>query len=121
MRLKRLRARNYRSLFGADFAIRNLDFLIGANASGKSTILDALRFLGEAVVERDFMGPMSSRGGLAQVAWKGNLASSVALTVRVADGDDTFEWAIRLVREAYGFAVEERVDRLCVTRNTPKR
>lgn len=113
MRLERLRARNYRSLVDADIAVGSVNVFIGANASGKSTILDALRFLGQAVVERDFRGAMSSRGGLAQVAWKGNLASSVDLTVRVADSDDTFEWATRLVRDAYGFSVEERVDRLC--------
>ena len=109
MRLESLQARRYRSLFDADIAIGDLNLFIGANASGKSTILDALRFLSEAVAERDFRGPMFSRGGLIHLAWKGATASSVELAVRVAASDSTFEWTVRLVREGYDFGVVERV------------
>ena len=112
MRLASLQARCYRSLLDADIVVGDLNLFIGGNASGKSTILDALRFLGEAVQQRDFKVPMYSRGGLIHLAWKGAAASSVALTVRVAEGDDTFEWSVRLVRHGYEFAVEERIDRL---------
>ena len=91
--------------------IRGVNLFIGANASGKSTILDALRFLSEAVRGRDFKGPMFSRGGMIHLAWKGAAASSVELTVGVAEGDSMFEWTVRLVRENYEFSVEERVHR----------
>ena len=110
MRLESLQARSYRSLFDANIALGGLNLFIGANASGKSTILDALRFLSEAVTERDFRGPMFSRGGLIHLAWKGAVASSVELTVRVAASDSVFEWIVRLVRESYDFGVVERVD-----------
>ena len=57
MRLDSLQARGYRSLLDADIAIGSVNVFIGANAAGKSTILDALRFLGEAVQLRDFKAP----------------------------------------------------------------
>lgn len=109
MRLVSLQAQSYRSLLNAEIAIGDLNLFIGANASGKSTILDALRFLSEAVLERNFRGPLFSRGGLIHLAWKGAAASSVDLTVRVAASDGTFEWTVRLIREDYDFRVVERV------------
>ena len=109
MRLSSLRANNYRSLFNADVAISDLNIFIGANASGKSTIVDALRFLSEAVRERDFKGPTFSRGGMNHLAWKGAPAATVELTVRVAGEGIFFDWTVRLTRQGYEFEVEERV------------
>ena len=64
MKLVGFQAKRYRSLLDQDVEAGDLNIFIGANASGKSTILDALRFLSEAVLERDFEGPMFSRGGM---------------------------------------------------------
>ena len=47
MKLLRLRAKNYRSLRDESIEFDDFNVFIGANASGKSTILDALRFLHE--------------------------------------------------------------------------
>lgn len=109
MRLESLQARRYRSLFDADIAIGDLNLFIGANASGKSTILDALRFLSEALLERDFRGPLFSRGGLIHLAWKGATASSVELAVRVAASDSVFRWSVHLVLQDRDVNVLERV------------
>lgn len=109
MKLSAVRATRYRSLLDADIAIGGANLFIGANASGKSTILDALRFLNDAVLERDFKGPVFSRGGMIHLAWKGAEASSVELTARIAEGDTTFEWTVRLVRKNYEFVVEEQM------------
>ena len=109
MRLVTLLANRYRSLLNADIAIGSVNLFIGANASGKSTILDALRFLSEAVLERDFKGPMFSRGGMIHLAWKGAAASNVELTASIEDGDSVFEWNVRLTRRDYEFVVEERM------------
>ena len=109
MKLVAFGAKSYRSLLEADIGIGKLNLFIGANASGKSTILDALRFLSEAVLERDFKGPMFSRGGMIHLAWKGAPAAQVELVARVADGDSVFEWKVRLQRREYEFDVEERV------------
>ena len=89
--------------------IGGLNLFIGANASGKSTILDALRFLSEAVLERDFKGPMLSRGGMIQLAWKGAVASKIELAVCVVSGDNTFNWTVGLLRKGHEFEIEERV------------
>ena len=109
MKLASFHAKRYRSLFDERVATGDLNLFIGANASGKSTILDALRFLSEAVSAGDFAGPMFSRGGMVHLAWKGDHASQVELAVHVADGDDTFEWRVRLQRRNYEFDVEESV------------
>ena len=109
MKLAAFQARSYRSLREAEIDIGKLNLFIGANASGKSTILDALRFLSEAVLERDFKGPMFSRGGMIHLAWKGAPATQIELMARIADGDSVFEWQVRLRRREYEFDVEERV------------
>ena len=74
MKLLNLQAHHYRSLRDEIIPLKDLNLFIGTNASGKSTILDALRFLHEGVQERDFRPPVFSRGGIVHVAWKGEEA-----------------------------------------------
>ena len=57
MKLLRLTAKNYRSLRDESIEFDDFNVFIGANASGKSTILDALRFLHEGVHAHDFASP----------------------------------------------------------------
>ena len=109
MKLVGFQAKRYRSLLNERIETAGLNIFIGANAAGKSTILDALRFLSEAVLEKDFEGPMFSRGGMAHLAWKGAAPSQIELTARVTDGDSVFEWRVCLQRRGYELDVEERV------------
>ena len=92
--------------------MQDFNLFIGANASGKSTILDTLRFLSEAVRTRDFRQPVFTRGGLLHLAWKGEAAQWIGLTVRLSNGGRSFEWAVRLVRNGYEFHAEEDVNEL---------
>ena len=110
-KLVELHAERYRSLRHATVELGAFTLFIGANASGKSTILDALRFLGEAVRERNFKGPTFSRGGMINLAWKGSHASDVQLAVVVARGESRFEWRVRLMRKNHDFEVEEETVR----------
>ncbi len=112
MRLGKLRARQYRSLRDVTVDVNGLNLFIGANAAGKSTVLDALRFLHEGASERDFAGAVRGRGGIVHLAWKGEAAEEVELGIEVDSADERFEWTLRLVRERYDFHVEERVNRL---------
>ena len=45
LKFTRLRLRNWKNFPAADVSIRDRMFLVGPNASGKSNLLDAFRFL----------------------------------------------------------------------------
>lgn len=111
MKLLKLTAKNYRSLKDVSIEFGELNFFIGPNASGKSTILDALRFLHEGVRSRDFRSAVFSRGGFLNLAWKGEYASEIELVVEFEGENARFEWAVRLTREPVDFRVTEIVKR----------
>ena len=92
--------------------MNGLNLFIGANAAGKSTVLDALRFLHEGARDRDFAGAVRGRGGILHLPWKGEAAEQMELVVEVESGNDRYEWTLRLVRDGYDFHVEESVNRL---------
>lgn len=96
MKLSRLAVQNYRSLRNVSIELGDLTAFIGANASGKSTILDALRLLAEAVQMRDFRTPISNRGGLLDLSWKGQKPGTISLSVAVQDGGRAFIWNVRM-------------------------
>ena len=109
MKLLRLIAKNYRSLRDVDIELSDLNLFIGANASGKSTILDTLRFLHEGVQARDFRSPVFTRGGIVHLAWKGEEANQIELSVHLKRQASTYEWSLRFVKDGYDFYVEEQV------------
>ena len=119
MKLLNLHAERYRSIREAQVDFGGLDLFIGANASGKSAILDALRFLQEGVQARDFRNPVHSRGGILHLPWKGEEAKEIRLNVRVEDEieGNTCEWSVRLFRSRYEFIVVENVHQ--VTAGSP--
>ena len=112
MKLLTLRAKSYRSLRDTEMALTDMNVFIGANASGKSSILDALRFLSEGVRARDFRPPAFARGGVLHLAWKGEDAVRIELAVRLEHEGRKYEWSLRLVRTGYDFYVTEHVDQL---------
>ena len=119
MKLASLHIKNYLSVRDATVELGDLTVFIGANASGKSTILDALRFLNEAVQARDFRAPVFSRGGILNIAWKGQKADRIEFTAILDDGGNKrFEWSVRLVRQAHDFYADEQV-RMIVSGHTP--
>ena len=108
MKLSNLSVENYRSLCEESIAFGDLNLFIGANASGKSTILDALRFLHEGIRAREFQMPASRRGGMIQLAWKGETTSQIQFVMTLEDENQSYEWLVRLVADgSYGFSVEE--------------
>ena len=110
MKLSRIEVKRYRSIRDENIDFGHLNVFIGANASGKSAILDALRFLHEGVLARDFHPPMFSRGGFLNLAWKGEPARQIDIVARIKNDDKTFEWQVRLVREqGFDFSVNEQV------------
>ena len=109
MNLSKLTLKNYRSVRDANIELGNLALLIGANAAGKSNLLDALRFLSEGIQLGDFRTPAFSRGGILNLAWKGQEAQRIELTATFDDEGRHFEWAVDLDRQGYEFQATERV------------
>lgn len=109
MKLNRIIVERYRCIRDETIELGGLDVFIGGNATGKSTILDVLRFLQDGVEARDFKAAVSARGGIGLLGWKGKAASDIRLGARIQDGDAAFEWTVLLVREKYGFHVAEQV------------
>ena len=68
MRLTHLTLRNWRNFKQADFDMQDRMFVIGPNASGKSNLLDALRFLRQvASPGGGFQNAVMTRGGMSRV------------------------------------------------------
>ena len=110
MRLKKIEVQRYKSLRHVEIDMNSLNVFIGVNASGKSAILDALRFLSEAVRERDFHGPVFSRGGTLNLMWKGEPADTIKIQAEFDSGDAAFDWDVRIKHKSgYDFSVVERV------------
>ena len=109
MKLSRLTLKNYRSVRDATVELDNLAIFIGANAAGKSNVLDALRFLSEGIQFGDFRSPAFSRGGILNLAWKGQEAQRIELTAIFDDQGRRFEWSVILNRHGYEFYVVEQV------------
>ena len=109
MRLLNLSAKNYRSLRDVRVDLDDLNLFIGANGSGKSSILDALRFLHEGVQSHDFRAPVFSRGGILNLAWKGEEVDRIVLSVCLENGEGIYKWTVGIVRNGYDFHIEENV------------
>ncbi len=113
MKLNCISASHYRSLLSLNFQVRQLNLLIGANASGKSNVLDSLRFLSEGLRDRDFSSAVFSRGGMVQLAWKGEEAKEFELLTEFGDDNQKLRWQVRVIRRGQerDFFLEEAVYR----------
>jgi predicted ATPase len=68
--IERVVLRNYKSIAACDVRLGPLTFLVGANGSGKSNFLDALRFVADAL--RDSLNfALRTRGGIDGVRRRG--------------------------------------------------
>ncbi|MDB4929152.1 MAG: hypothetical protein JWM10_1636 [Myxococcaceae bacterium] len=92
LHIKELRLRNYRSFRDARLPLSDLTFLVGRNASGKSSLLDALDFVREALTD-SLPIAIERRGGME--ALRHRLAAddelvevAVVLNVMAVTGDD---------------------------------
>ncbi|MHB8599867.1 MAG: AAA family ATPase [Ktedonobacteraceae bacterium] len=97
MRFTKLHLENWRNFTHVDVALQNRMFLIGANATGKSNLLDVFRFLRDIVrVGGGFEKAVEDRQGVTLLR---NLFAKASDTVviDVSLGDDEHEeWRYRL-------------------------
>lgn len=111
MQVVSLKLQNYLSVQTEDVSLGRLNVLIGTNASGKSNVMDALRFLRDAI-RRDFQFAVTSRGGFVHLACKASEAREVRLVTTFRDDDQEFEWSVALSRREFDFTVREEVSLL---------
>ncbi len=64
--IRKVSLRNYRSIAQCEVELGPVTFLVGANGSGKSNFLDALRLIGDAL-NRSLDHALRDRGGLEEV------------------------------------------------------
>ena len=90
MRLTHVTVKNWRNFKQADFDLQDRMLVIGPNASGKSNLLDALRFLGQiASPGGGFQNAVTSRGGMARLrCLAARYFNNGRVTLRITIGDD---------------------------------
>lgn len=80
--LLRLSAHNFRSLRRVDVDLGPLNVLVGPNQAGKSNLLDAIAFLGDAA-RYDLAGALERRGGIERVRFRGGASETGAVSLHV--------------------------------------
>ena len=101
MIISRLKLTNWRNFTEVDVPLRDRVFIIGPNASGKSNLLDAIRFLRD-IAKREGGGLQAAvrqRGGVRQVrSLSAHSGRGVGVEVHLSsDADEPAEWVYRLV------------------------
>lgn len=105
MIISRIVLKNWRNFRTLDIAMGERVFVVGANASGKSNLLDAFRFLREiAKSGGGLQDALSQRGGLSKIrCLTARKDPDVEIQVELSEGE-TIEWkyAIGLTQQVRG-------------------
>lgn len=64
--IKRVRAKNFKSIAACDVRLGALSYLVGANGTGKSNFLDVMHFVKDAL-QGSLENALQTRGGLSEV------------------------------------------------------
>lgn len=99
--LTRVTLQNYKSVAWCDLEVDSLVILVGPNGAGKSNVLDALRFVADAL-RGSLAGVIQERGGFREIRHRGETAAhslDVVLEFRLPAGEGF-----------YGFQLERRDD-----------
>ncbi len=108
MRFTRLKLKNWRNFTRVDLAIGERLFITGPNASGKSNLLDAFRFLRDIAKNGGgLQEAVAMRGGLAKLRCLAarrdpNVEIEVELTDSDANGSVVWRYGIGLKQETRG-------------------
>lgn len=103
LRFSRIRLENWRNFTAVDAVVQRRVFLVGPNASGKSNLLDALRFLRDiASVGGGFQEAVRRRGGLTRVrCLAARRFPDVSVSVAIADdaGRELWDNEVRFTQD----------------------
>lgn len=97
MRFAHLQLRNWRNFADAAFDIADRAFVVGPNASGKSNLIDAFRFLQDiATPEGGLQRAIADRGGLREIRFLGApIDAAVGIDVTLHDEQQRWRYVIQ--------------------------
>lgn len=109
MIISRLRLINWRNFPLVDVELRDRVFLVGANASGKSNLLDSIRFLRDVARSGGGLQPaLQRRGGLSKIrCLSARRDPGVEIEIEITNGEHSVPW-----RYALGISQDVRGHRL---------
>lgn len=97
MRFTRLRLTNWRNFKSAEVSLAARAFFVGPNASGKSNLLDALRFLRDLAPEGGLAKAVDRRHGVSSLrCLQATRNSDIAVEVDVGDDDQPDAWTYEI-------------------------
>ena len=96
MLVTRLKLKNWRNFRALDVPLREISYLLGPNASGKSNLLDALRFLRDVSKSKGggLQTAVADRGGISKLrCLHARTDTEVLINIELAQApDDTPQW-----------------------------
>lgn len=120
MRITHVRASNWRNFKNIDFPLDSRLFIVGPNASGKSTLLDLFRFMGDlAASGGGLSSALDRRGGLSKVRSlfaRNNAGGRLVVDFTLTEGQDTWQYILS-VKGAKGGKNHPLVDEEVVIKN----
>lgn len=114
MRVTRLKLKNWKNFKQVEVALDQRAFFVGPNASGKSNLLDALRFVRDlaATVGGGLQEAVGSRGGIAQLrCFAATRNANIAIELVLGDDEAPERW-----RYSLEFATDKGRDRPVVVK-----
>jgi len=100
MRITHLRLANWRNFKNVDASLAQRTLLFGPNASGKSNLLDAIRFLRDlAIAPGGLQHAVDLRGGMSRLRFlnsRNNNKGRVMIGISVGDDDEPHRWEYEL-------------------------
>lgn len=113
LKFRGIRLENWRNFKHIDIPIQDRMFLVGANASGKSNLLDVFRFLGELGQGEGLQRAAAKRRGVKALrSWSARKNPIIKISVDLADEDQKNHWTYELEfgeKEALPEVIAERV------------
>lgn len=107
MRISKLVLKNWRNFRSVEVSFTDRVFLIGPNASGKSNLLDVLRFLRDlAKAGGGLQRAITQRGGISKVrCLAARREPDIEIEVELSDNDTTPSWkyAIGITQQVRGY------------------